>query len=313
MAILFCGSANASTQYLKALLMKYANGDWRVPGEVQHFCAPGCCPGGHAETLAVFVDEITPLIFKHCLPLWPRHRWVGVHEALDCIGLPLCLHNLLKECLPVWDLMTKKKHKAVVGDFKIDIDIADDCAGQLEDQAPRPADAADSVMAAVAPSKTASIDWAAFNEKCRVDSLTWVKSDPLPRVVIMRVAMDPHVALTAALLHRGCKEWDKQALISRAAGNPLRFRILECLESGAEEKYFELVADMFSSSAWWTVLQGMHLNEALAGMTFRMLSMGVCTLNVSRGFFGDLVRSPQPQFSDSWLECFCHDFQYSFR
>ena len=86
---------NRKRRYVLAYML---NGDWRVSGEVQHFCTYGCCCSYEAtmKVLAVFVTWA--LCPRQC-PVFARSRWTRYDESVDYCGLLAGCHGLLHKLL----------------------------------------------------------------------------------------------------------------------------------------------------------------------------------------------------------------------
>jgi hypothetical protein len=170
-----------------ALLREFANGDLRVRGEVQHLCPPGHCKS-EADTVAVFTTYITECLFPAALPLWPRHRWLGSDLSMDWLGLACGFHGLLDEVLPVFLKCVAGRKEPSPEDFD-DKPASSDHGVDVWDLA-----------AKLQVSEDGTVDFSCLNAKSRIDAGDFMKSEPLPRVVAMRVCMTPQLQLMTRYL-----------------------------------------------------------------------------------------------------------------
>jgi hypothetical protein len=175
------GSSTTSAKRA-ALLRAFVNGDLRVRGEVQHFCPPGHCRS-EEDTMQVFTTFVMECLFPAALPLWPRHRWLGSDLAMDWLGLACGFHGLLDEVVPVFLKYVTKGTDPSPADFDEAL-VSNDSDGSVWDLA-----------AKLKVSEDGTYDYSCLNAKSRIDAGDFLKSDPLPRVVIMRVCMTPQVQL----------------------------------------------------------------------------------------------------------------------
>lgn len=118
----------------RATVELLANGDYSVPGVVQHYCR-GCCKDA-SDTRVKFATVLSNALANTAPKVFPRSRWTGADECLRFFGLLASLNGLLKDVYTEWaeSLGTKlpatMKLGASVGDaYELEEHADDDGAG----------------------------------------------------------------------------------------------------------------------------------------------------------------------------------------
>ena len=78
-----------------AVIGRLCNGDWQKIDRLEHYCPPGCCPKGPAQTLDKFCRHLVPALTKRLPMIFPRRKWIGSDESLDDCGWLLACHGIL--------------------------------------------------------------------------------------------------------------------------------------------------------------------------------------------------------------------------
>lgn len=90
---LFIRGSSPSQVFLRSVVESLFNGDIRKEGVVEHI-ERGCCRS-RAHTLDLMVRLAVPCLLPSKFPVIARSNWTGADAAIDAIGLPANIHNLL--------------------------------------------------------------------------------------------------------------------------------------------------------------------------------------------------------------------------
>ena len=186
---------------LKLLL----NGDWRERHEIQHYVLPG----GFRQRSAIikqFCKYVVPALASAAFKLFPRNRWMNSLDSLDNVSIFLCAHGLL---FAVWEafagLSKPFNFLAIDATEPADASIVDFDEAHAEVENAAPAD--------VAPASIGASSCSFFyleNESIKTDCTSFLLSNPLPRLIMIRRILGPMKDLLVAHFKLASGSWDAE-------------------------------------------------------------------------------------------------------
>ena len=198
------------------LLNTALNGDWRVGGTVQHYVPYGVEMPKKEHIEELISNALLLAVLTHQPTIWPRHRWTGSEEAVSQMGIFLIIHSLL---LPVFQKFSDMcKHTGKIGQI-------DTVRGVAEAQEPAEGEEAFPLSTTqVLPIEEAQVSdenimldhnlqdasHAIRNSKMRSEALQWLSTNPLPKLLIMKVVLRPLSELMHALLRHAGAGWEDE-------------------------------------------------------------------------------------------------------
>lgn len=265
------------------VIRQMLNGNWQETGTVEHICTPGCCESGPEQrsTIDIFVSDVCMALIPCALPLFPRSRWTKADHAVEWAGVLQQCHGLLQAILPVWLREQSDSSQPVcVEDFAHP--VAGLAVGDLaEDIGPRGLQIVGAPLVGDCPVDNANpqleegLDHKAFNERARVGAKEFAS---LPRLAcsltLARVAMKPHLGLTAHLLKAGSEETSTRLSAESLSGmgrGPLRF--VDCAEGQITRGFSSDVRKLLFAEPWIAVPSKARDTESNC-LAFRLVSKG---------------------------------------
>ena len=256
-----------------SVLSAFFNGDWRVPGRVQHACAGShCCtsPAVSAQKAAKLVKKMVTVLGAR---VFSKSNWLDWPLALNLVGLGTGLHGLMQDAF----IMTFGKLSAgltqEVGEGE---EVARDVRPILlsvshatQDRSPHniamPEE--DALHAANLPThfhestpflhgESAANpveDEAEIERRRRAASLQvalkFMESPCLEEVRFLRLALGPELRCMHNLVHKVSGDWEKEQLQCSAQGLPRDFRPT-ALQRDVVESMQASLELLLSNAAW---------------------------------------------------------------
>jgi hypothetical protein len=248
------------------VLTTLMNGEWRSRHEVQHFVLPGGYEKKE-DCLRQICKYVVPALAGTGFRMFPRNRWLNSLESVDAIGLFIACHGLLPDVFQIF------------ASFAEAVNVPIDSAAFLAQAAALPEGSPPENVPHQAP--LASDGWQELNRRIKLDSLSFLSSEPLPRLLLVRVVLSPLKDLIVEQ-HRLSAGWDDiqihhEVRALAAGGLPAGrrdYRVLLAHDSLATRRCLQELSEIFVSERPWTLLpddNDMSLSDmVLAG--FRMLA-----------------------------------------
>ena len=226
------------------LLTQFFNGD--LESETIEFWTTALHPD-RENILQAFRRYIVPCLLPGKAPIFPRRRWTNSETCMEYFGLLDCHHQLLAPLVRSW--LRKHGHK-VSENQAPDIEEAMVVEGwgallMAGEANPTPFDAAAAAeedcqepdgeghhaaigRAAVADSEMdKKKKWQEERRQWRSKFSVWSATHPAPILFLMRLAIDPVVKLTYALLRLVGDDWEKEQEQKVIKGGERSFPVLE--------------------------------------------------------------------------------------
>eukprot|EP00971_Amphidinium_carterae_P144136 2856253-Amphidinium_carterae.4 len=211
---LFDGSPSCVLHCLE--LLSATNGDWRVGSCIQYYC-------GSLEVASVNTTEthknITHSLLK-CLgnskfELWPRHRWTGFRSALRKVILVCAVHSLFRGAFNRFmSMMDREKEKVaathdvpMLGDG-VDVATTLEHSAEIATSGQVGAQADDNPLGSVGGDGSHEESWARVNQRDRSKLCQWLRSDPLPSLLVMMLCLNPLDKLREKCFVLGSASWE---------------------------------------------------------------------------------------------------------
>ena len=283
-------------QVHRLLLAKLPNGDWRNRSEVHYFVGPSDNALQDADQIAEMLE--TGLVYCMCSSkphLWPRHRWTGADVAVDELARIEAVHGLLSATFPRMMLNFSKPAPALHQGQQaedpmqppsepspaaqlFDRTFAHEATAASTDHAEGLSERPDQVGGGEAEAEEARS--AAQHSQDRRQAATWLKTDPLAHLILMRLTMEPLRLLLQAQLAVVSEEWELEQRVASLAstastsgsGAPRAHMITEAAFGRLEARYFERLEELWRSSRSWSVVPTHHLTVEYRALAFRVLS-----------------------------------------
>ncbi len=254
----FLPEMHAKSRRARHIMNAVANGDWRVRGEVQHFCSPGCCRD-RADTLRKFMSLVVPILTSTKMPLFPRHRWVGAEKSVAWVGLFESMHGLCSTVYFAVFPLVKKPPVEKPPETPL-LMLQDACAGGSD-------------AAAEDVDKDQGTVWRQEQETYRTSAREFL-SDPntVGMLCMQRRVLEPLRRLMQNLLQMSSDRWSNEQMAKGHRGQPREYRVLTAFE-GKDTKFClcDLAAQMFADD--WLVPPE-HMNRSSMTLVFRQLAIG---------------------------------------
>jgi hypothetical protein len=280
------------------------------------------------DVLQQFKQHVIPALLPHAIPIFPRSRWLGGECAIDSIGLLSAHHNLFKPSIlrfvgqssssdamaeagpndargaaPIgWGSVAARfdesnvEHPflAAADDDNVSNEvIAHDVESEFQPaQLPDPASIPDP-----------ETKWAEYNQSLKNSVMSWVLTDPLCVLVMLRTAMSPVTDLLCKFLHISGKKWSTQQQQKQAAGGQASYRILEACIGEDLPKAFAQLSGLFHEVP--AALPAIGMLRYFKAFLFRLLSRVTGALH-------QLLRRPRRGFPYKlWAALRCDGLEVS--
>lgn len=286
----------------RLLLSLCPNGDWRH--DMVEYYPP---IGQERRTDEEYLEHVTAGVIAavcSCQPCtYPRHRWTGADLAIDSLGIIEAVHKLLSTTFERFtssfehgsrarQVLTSGARASVAASRP---HAADDAGDQFRGGGARPCEAQNETMtemiiadeAAQQPSGGQERSWAEINASHRRIALTWVQSDPLAKIMLQRLVLEPlRQVLVAQFATAGDDFEQKQrSKLAQAMqdGAPVTFgsrkyRLTIAAEGGVETKCFAQIHTLFAEAAMWEIFPRTAYTVRFRSLAFRMLSRAGCVV-----------------------------------
>ncbi|CAK0870415.1 unnamed protein product, partial [Prorocentrum cordatum] len=207
---------------------------------------------------------------------YPRHRWTGADVSINEIGLAACIYGLL---FPACQLFVKSA--AGPSDGMHEGDRAAD--SRPADRRPRAGGGPRSASPAGGEVPMGAA--AAQNETDKKNTLKWVETEPLHKLMAIRVTMEPWRELMEAYLFSAGEDWELRQRCAEAAhqldpqtSDRRQFRLSTYAGLVYEKEFFEDL-DKAWDSRMWDFIPLQSRTFAFRSVCFRMLSRSGCLVN----------------------------------
>ena len=272
------------------------NGDWRVPGRVQHYVPYGSPMPKREDIEGVIANALLIAALHHQPTIWPRHRWTGSEQAVSDIGIFLIMHSILLPIFERFSSLCGQQHRLGAAGADIEEQVVEDMGDDTAPGIALPvADNAEIVCANPAGAVGDQESHAARNSKTRSQALAWIASNPLGKVLVMKIALRPLCDLMHALLKHSGEEWEEEQRAKVASAMmsgqvPSRLSRLELAASGKlVADFYDKVTFNLAEHALWTVFP-----LDFCTMHWRALAFKVITKSAACIF--ELYSKPLQQF-----------------
>ena len=256
------------TRLIQSIMGSLPNGDWQDQSSVQVYISPGT-DISHRELANTMCDGLLKSLAGAQFRIFNRSRWTQNDDAVCRLGLLEACHGLLRRSFTRWlrkvgfnfpsrppadpnmelsqpvapaDVAMLADDGEGSDDQPADARTAEPDAGLGHDGEPgirdAPPAAADSEAA---PQTGDHPDFAEINRKNREMAYRWVSNRPLRDLVLIRLIMEPSMAVIRKLLEVSGEAWMKQQLTRSLYGNgdPVQdFRMLFAARGDLETQLF---------------------------------------------------------------------------
>ena len=308
----------ASTATKRLLLVLCPNGEWRAQRVQFYLRSDGRGPQ-QEEAVAEYVSLGLVVALCSAQPkLYPRHRWTGADIAVDELAILEACHRLMSSTFFRFAashvkgalraaLLAAGLRASHYDPAELDA-VADEHLGGLDQQQDRE-EVGGAVGAAAAEAGggqaagAVDIDWAKVNEKHRAEGVRFCNSNPLGRMLIIRILMEPMRRYMAAQFDMASDDWDvkESAKLARAlaAGQSgvgaRRYRLSEIAVGAADAIFFEQLRIVFDEGVLWAGLPPQCRIVSYRALVFKSASRAGCTFqrllgHVHKGFPCQLFR-----------------------
>ena len=280
----------------RVLLLQVANGDWRNAGVIEHY-VPSCVDHFDEETICATVERsLVAALANGQPPVWPRHRWTGSDEAVDVLGIMFALHDLFHHVYA--------RFLAMVGGRRQGEQEDEDRAvsgTQPEGPPPPPENMAASTIPedsdpALLPNRPPVADTsepqpepnsAEQNAKQRQQAWSWISSDPLSRLVLMRITLFPLSTLIQQQLELGSHDYEQKErakmAVAMSQGDsrvqardyPLGVAAMGTLEA----KFHDSLNQLWQHSPLWSLIPPKKRTVQTRALAFRLLSRAAASVH----------------------------------
>lgn len=214
-----------------------------------------------------WATRVADLMYPHLTPLFPRSRWLRSHEAMNELGLLTACHSLFQQAVPVWIRLLKGKSPEPQGDEDAEVQLDAMVEIDIDETNQR-----SFVSGGV-------VDWSAYNEAQRGNTLKLSQQNPGPTAVVARIALSPMVTLCQQLLDRSSAEWEARTFRAASKGEQLKLRIVEVHNGVLTLPPFASVGRLLTESTEWLALEAGHRTANFQALAFSMLSRAATALH----------------------------------
>ena len=289
-------STGTKKSYRCMILVRLLPGDWRNRTQVEIQLDEG-------ETLEkkldMVADGVTSVLAGAKLHRWPRHRWKGYDIALGQLGLLDAVHGILSFTYPDFvDSFRPKKGKpqngsdANAGPGAVPLAALADRPAGVEAQ-PEGGNGVEQPIHSSQPHNVSeqSNGTAEDNARFRSKGLEFVESEPLNKLLIMRLVLEPLRTLLENKLYVGSKRYELHQAAAAAEASrgdtadqwPHRqFAVTVAALNVSEDIFFQKLGQLSDSRLWTSVSNVTVTSQALA---FRLISRSGCMVE-------ELLRDP---------------------
>ena len=211
------------------ILQHLCNGDLEDTTLVHH-CEWGCC-NGESDTFAAFTFLVSWALVPTACPIYSRKSWTGCDKSLSWAGLLSAHHSLLTRVMdayigaPTTDI---QQSRATTSDWA-QLALQD---AKHHDQAMQQSEVEDVACPAEAsqPSGTSPNDWTAFKRQKKKLVRAWLRSNPTPRLAVIKSSLDPMLQFLADMLVVGGRAWERKQQHLASNGHARSYIVVEAAE-----------------------------------------------------------------------------------
>jgi len=266
-------SRGTNFEVRRLLLESLPNGNWQSRDELEIYLPAGSPePDRRLLTKRVVYALLVCLTSKK-FTIYPRHRWLGSDQATDEVGLGLAIAGLFERAYFEFQQSFGRQHRGLVPEVPgvgALLALAGPAPGEDE------AHPADVPMEPVGPGgglpdrqagavgglplvPDRQTDWAEINDRARRETTEWLSSQPLPRIMIFRMCLEPWRGLLVSYIDLASDEWElrqraeEAKLLLDGPGEQLglrRLRILEYAELAHEKEFMARVEALLKPEPW---------------------------------------------------------------
>lgn len=284
----------------RILLAMCPNGDWRSK-QVQHYVHPSAPELTEEAHLQRVTNGLIAALCASQPQTYPRHRWTGADLAIDCLAIIEACHGLLSS---TWKRFaasyeTASRARLILGSSSVP-ELGGSATGALpiagvEEEAAAaglPKQAVNTETQDTGNAEGQGADaadtgntWAAINAKNRRIAAEWLDNQPLDKMMLQRLVMEPLRQLLARQFQVASHEWEleQRGRLAEAtmAGQPTNFNNREyrlCLaaEGDDEERFFERLQTLFEQPELWRSMPLSSYTEEFQSLAFKCISRAGC-------------------------------------
>ena len=225
--------------------------------------------------------DVVPALMPCLLPLFPRHRWVGIDRTYREATLKSGLYDLLVQLIILlvqWIRAKTKKPPAIPAPEEIPGFIVDATCRHDFSEAP-PSDADDAEQDAGEASLRAQgaeagpsvkVEHVKINKQNRTTSKRWAESQPRGRVAAQMVCWEPVQDYMQAFLWMCGPDFDETGAAEAARSKGVSSRAMEIHSAKLEINFAQAVKQRMTSAEDWEVVPPPHRTIGLRGLAFRL-------------------------------------------
>ena len=251
-----------------------------------HFCIGDCCQGGRS-TLECFLDQLVDAYIPRACPKAERGKWVGVHKAVEWIGLLENSHGAFAAItVPMMRELSDSSKPVTSGDF----DLAPAAAAARVAAAPGggalvpgglgapqdPGSVLDELVGGVPLAADGSPDWTAWQHKVRTGASALAKLHPGPDLFVLRKAMRPHQRVVQRILHHASDVFDSENIIRVARGERAKLRVIEAARGAFTAEFWRELHSLLFDPSHWDGIRPDKRTTRLCLTAFKYISSGGC-------------------------------------
>ena len=210
------------------ILQKLCNGDLEER-TITHHCQWGCCTS-EEDTRRAFAFFASWALVPCACPIYSRKSWTGCEKALSWTGLLASHHSLLERVMAVYIGAPEETiHQAnVAPDWGLlALQDAEDERGAKTAET---SDLQQLPPGASQPSGTSPTDWTAFKRQKRKLVTAWLRSNPTPRLAVIKSSLDPVLKFLADMLIVGGSGWERKQQHLASKGQTRSYIVVEAAE-----------------------------------------------------------------------------------
>ena len=294
--MVFLGAGSRRRQ-MQGILSCLPNGDWRLTDRVQVYLRAGAA---HTrEQVAVLVAKgLLHTLAGTAVRIFNRKRWTNNDLAINQLGLLQCCHGLLRRVYTRWLVACGYKGSLTAGrEGSCDevaplLPLAFDAAqvaglglgldSEVEAQPVEQVDPVDADgdghrEAESSDAKRVEDDsFAEQNARNRLAALTWLNGEPLAELLVVRLVMEPSMAVLRRQLAIASDRWERQQASKALPGDGglggRDFRILVSARGDLDAQFIRHHQMLANATTLWKVMPSSCLTEYWRCLAFRSAS-----------------------------------------
>eukprot|EP00971_Amphidinium_carterae_P235726 4678090-Amphidinium_carterae.1 len=277
---LFFGEGSG-TLLQKSLIQALPNGDWRNCCAVEYYMATGQ-EMTHADVCELLTSGICLALLGKKPTLYAASRWTGADVATDDLMRLQCVHGLLEAA---YEKFASYYSKAGVahGQEQLEAKPASLSYPGLQEWIVSHDGCSDDV--AVAAASAESWPGGAAEEKRSAEdhttdrkiALTWLRSKPMGRMIVVRLALMPIMDMMYSQLNIASESWERQQqslcakFLLGGSAEAREFMITMVAKGILEKKLLSKVMALLVSQELWNIVPGNDCTAALNAKAMMLL------------------------------------------